>query len=49
MAKTADSTKVPAKTKTKIIKCVRSEKTGSYTFKEEIIPSEQVKDYLSMK
>ncbi|KAB2915625.1 MAG: DUF4295 domain-containing protein [Bacteroidota bacterium] len=29
----------------KVIKTVRSPKTGSYTFKEEIIPSDQVKTY----
>jgi len=29
----------------KVIKAVRSPKTGAYTFKEEIIPTEAVKDY----
>lgn len=29
----------------KVIKTVRSSKTGAYTFKEEMIPNEQVKDY----
>ncbi|MDR1719630.1 MAG: DUF4295 domain-containing protein [Dysgonamonadaceae bacterium] len=29
----------------KVIKMVRSEKTGAYTFKEEMIPNEAVKDY----
>ncbi|MDL5047028.1 DUF4295 domain-containing protein [Oscillatoria amoena NRMC-F 0135] len=29
----------------KVIRTVRSPKTGSYTFKEEIIPSDQVKTY----
>ncbi len=29
----------------KVIKVVRSEKTGAYTFKEEMVPNEAVKDY----
>ncbi|MFT4521513.1 MAG: hypothetical protein ACI8ZN_000450 [Bacteroidia bacterium] len=29
----------------KVIKAVRSPKTGAYTFKEEIIPSDAVKDF----
>lgn len=29
----------------KVIKAVKSPKTGAYTFKEEIIPSDAVKDY----
>lgn len=29
----------------KVIKAVRSPKTGAYTFKEEIIPTDAVKDY----
>ncbi|GHU88473.1 hypothetical protein FACS1894155_03420 [Bacteroidia bacterium] len=31
----------------KVIKVVRSEKTGAYTFKEEMVPNEAVKDYFS--
>lgn len=34
---------------TKVIRTVRSEKTGAYTFKEEIVPSDSVKDYLAKK
>ncbi|MFN3403761.1 MAG: DUF4295 domain-containing protein [Cytophagaceae bacterium] len=30
----------------KIIKAVKSEKTGSYTFKEEIVPVDQVQEAL---
>lgn len=30
---------------TKVIKMVKSEKSGSYAFKEEIIPNDDVKDY----
>jgi hypothetical protein len=29
----------------KVIKMVKSDKTGAYTFKEEMIPNEAVKDY----
>jgi len=29
----------------KVVKMVRSEKTGAYVFQEEIIPNEDVKDY----
>ncbi|PKP01836.1 MAG: DUF4295 domain-containing protein [Bacteroidetes bacterium HGW-Bacteroidetes-9] len=33
----------------KVIRMVRSEKTGAYAFKENIIPSELVKDFLAKK
>jgi len=33
----------------KVIRMNRSSKTGAYTFKEEIIDSELVKDYLAKK
>jgi hypothetical protein len=33
----------------KVIRMVRSPKTGAYTFKEEIVPNDQVKDYLAKK
>ncbi|WP_339734751.1 DUF4295 domain-containing protein [uncultured Sunxiuqinia sp.] len=29
----------------KVIKMVKSEKTGAFTFQEEMIPNEMVKDY----
>ncbi len=29
----------------KVIKVVKSEKTGAYTFREEMVPNEAVKDY----
>lgn len=29
----------------KVIRMVKSEKTGSYTFSEEVIPNDDVKDY----
>ncbi|MDR1371286.1 MAG: DUF4295 domain-containing protein [Dysgonamonadaceae bacterium] len=31
----------------KVIRVVRSEKTGAYTFKEEMVPNEAVKDYFT--
>ncbi|MBN2729208.1 MAG: DUF4295 domain-containing protein [Bacteroidales bacterium] len=34
---------------TKVIKTVKSEKTGAYTFKEDIIPSENVKEFFAKK
>ncbi len=36
-----------AKNYTKVIKAVRSPKTGSYTFKETIMHKDKVKDYLA--
>ncbi len=33
----------------KVIKMVKSSKSGAYTFKEAIIPTDQVKDYFSKK
>lgn len=33
----------------KVIRMVRSEKTGAYTFKETIVPNDQVKDFLAKK
>ena len=33
----------------KVIKMVKSEKSGAYTFVEEIVPNEQVKDYFAKK
>ncbi len=37
------------KTVTKVIKMVRSDKTGAYTFKSEIVPNEQVKEFFDKK
>jgi len=31
----------------KVIKCEKSKKTGAYTFKEEIVPSDDLKDFLA--
>jgi hypothetical protein len=38
-----------AKNWTKVIKAVRSPKTGAYTFKDNIIHKDKVKDFLSEK
>ncbi|WP_082915378.1 DUF4295 family protein [Arachidicoccus ginsenosidimutans] len=38
-----------AKNWTKVIKTVRSPKTGAYTFKESIIHKDKVKDFLAAK
>lgn len=53
-AKTAIKTKdqkaaSEAKNWSKVIKTVRSPKTGAYTFKEAIIHKDKVKDFLSSK
>lgn len=34
---------------TKCIKMVRSDKTGAYTFKSEIVPNEEIKDFFAKK
>ncbi|RLB97353.1 MAG: DUF4295 domain-containing protein, partial [Deltaproteobacteria bacterium] len=31
----------------KVIRMARSNKSGAYTFKEEVIPTERVKDYFA--
>ncbi len=33
----------------KVIRMAKSPKSGAYTFKEEVIPTDQVKDYFSKK
>lgn len=33
----------------KVIKMVKSPKTGAYTFKEDVVHVEEVKDYLAKK
>lgn len=53
-AKTAIKTKdqkaaADAKNWTKVIKAVRSPKTGAYTFKEAIVHKDKVKDFLAEK
>lgn len=34
---------------TKVIKIVKSDKTGAYVFKTDIVPNEQVKDFFAKK
>lgn len=41
--------KTDGKNYAKVIRAVRSEKTGAYTFKEEIVPAELVKETLAKK
>jgi hypothetical protein len=53
-AKTAIKTKdqkaaAEAKNYSKVIKAVRSPKTGAYTFKEVILHKEKIKDFLAEK
>ena len=38
-----------AKNWSKVIKAVRSPKTGAYTFKEQIVHKDKVKDFLTTK
>ncbi len=38
-----------AKNWTKVIKAVRSPKSGAYTFKEQIIHKDKIKDFLAQK
>ena len=38
-----------AKNWSKVIKAVRSPKTGAYTFKEQIVHKDLVKDFLAQK
>jgi len=41
--------KTDGKSFAKVIRAVRSEKTGAYTFKEEIVSSDLVKETLAKK
>ncbi|RYY59719.1 MAG: DUF4295 domain-containing protein [Chitinophagaceae bacterium] len=38
-----------AKNYTKVIKAIRSPKTGAYTFKEQILHKDKIKDFLAQK
>lgn len=38
-----------AKSFTKVIRSVKNEKTGAYSFKSEIVPKDKVKEFLSKK
>ena len=39
--------KKEGRTYAKVIKAVKSDKTGAYTFKEEMVPVDRVKDVLA--
>ena len=41
--------KAESKNLTKAIKMVKSEKTGAYTFREEIVPNDAVKEFFAKK
>jgi hypothetical protein len=41
--------KIDGKGFAKVIRTVKSEKTGAYTFREEIVPAELVKETLAKK
>jgi hypothetical protein len=41
--------KTDGKSFAKVIRAVKSEKSGAYTFKEEIVPSDLVKEILAKK
>ena len=34
---------------TKVIKMTKSDKTGAYAFKSEIVPNEEIKDFFAKK
>lgn len=44
--KTVATLQKGGKSYTKVIKTVKSPKTGAYTFKEEMVPNEAVAEYL---
>jgi hypothetical protein len=41
--------KAEGKNFAKVIRAIKSEKTGAYTFKEEIVPADLVKETLARK
>ena len=41
--------KAEGKSFAKVIRSIKSEKTGAYTFREEIVPVEMVKEVLARK
>ncbi len=47
--KTVASLQTAGKNLTKVIKMVKSEKSGAYAFKEGIIPNDKVDEFLSKK
>ena len=47
--KVVASLQTSGKDYSKVIKMVKSPKSGAYSFKEEVIPTDQVKDYFAKK
>jgi hypothetical protein len=47
--KTVASLQKGSKDFTKVIKMVKSPKTGAYIFKEEVVPNDKVNEFLSKK
>lgn len=47
--KTVATLQKEGKNLTKVIKMVKSEKTGAYVFKEDIVVNEKVKDFFEKK
>lgn len=47
--KTVATLQKAGKNLTKVIKMVKSEKSGAYVFKEGIVPNEKVNDFFSKK
>ena len=47
--KTVATLQKGSKNLTKVIKMVKSEKTGAYAFKEEIVPNDKVNDFFAKK
>lgn len=47
--KTVASLQTAGKNLTKVIKMVKSEKSGAYAFKESIVPNDKVDEFLSKK
>lgn len=45
--KTVATLRTGGKNLTKVIKMVRSPKSGAYTFKEEVVANEKVKDFFA--
>lgn len=47
--KVVASLQTAGKSYSKVIRMVKSEKTGAYSFKEEVVPNDKVKDILAKK
>jgi len=44
-----DKTSTTGRSHTKVIKMVKSEKTNSYSFKEEMVPNDKINDFFAKK